>query len=72
MGVAVVKNAELQDFGNDAGEQNWSIICSQGRVILSKQWREISTFPVNQLPCLSGRWVPGIPRGLYCEQPSPR
>ena len=55
MGVAVVKNAELQDFGNDAGEQNWSIICSQGRVILSKQWREISTFPVNQLPCLSGR-----------------
>ena len=72
MGVAVVKNAELEDFGNDAGGQNWSIICCQDRVILSKQWRKISTFSVNQLPCLSGRWVPGIPRGFHCEQPSPR
>ena len=27
---------------------------------------------VNQLPRLSGRWVPGIPRGFHCGQPAPR
>ena len=27
---------------------------------------------VNQLPRLSARWVPGIPRGLHCGQPAPR
>ena len=26
----------------------------------------------NQLPRLSGRWVPGIPRGFHCGQPAPR
>ena len=26
----------------------------------------------NQLPRLSGRWVPGIPRGCHCGQPAPR
>ena len=27
---------------------------------------------VNQLPHLSGRWVPGLPGGFYCGQPAPR
>ena len=27
---------------------------------------------INQLPRLSGRWVPGIPRGFHCGQPAPR
>ena len=26
----------------------------------------------SQLPRLSGRWVPGIPRGFHCGQPAPR
>ena len=26
----------------------------------------------NQLPHLSGRWVPGIPRGFHSGQPAPR
>ena len=26
----------------------------------------------HQLPRLSGRWVPGIPRGFHCGQPAPR
>ena len=26
----------------------------------------------NQLPRLSGRWVPGTPRGFHCGQPAPR
>ena len=26
----------------------------------------------NQLARLSGRWVPGIPRGFHCGQPAPR
>ena len=26
----------------------------------------------NQLPRLSGRWVPGIPRSFHCGQPAPR
>ena len=25
-----------------------------------------------RLPCLSGRWVLGIPRGFHCGQPAPR
>ena len=25
---------------------------------------------INQLPCLRGRWVPGIPRGFLCGQPT--
>ena len=27
---------------------------------------------LNQLPRLSGRWVPGIPLGFHCGQPAPR
>ena len=27
---------------------------------------------INQLPHLSGRRVPGIPRGFHCGQPAPR
>ena len=27
---------------------------------------------INQLPRLSGGWVPGIPRGFHCGQPAPR
>ena len=26
----------------------------------------------NQLPYLSGRWVPGIPRGFHSGKPAPR
>ena len=32
----------------------------------------VTFFQFNQLPRLSGRWVPGIPRGFYCGQPAPR
>ena len=30
----------------------------------------LTTF--NQLPLLSGRWVPGILKGVHCGQPAPR
>ena len=38
---------------------------------ISVFYLELKCF-INQLPRLSGRWVPGIPRGLHCGQPAPR
>ena len=39
---------------------SFSVLCSEFNMIF------------NQVPRLSGRRVPGIPRGFHCGQPAPR
>ena len=60
-------------IAKDSNPKEFICLCPLGRVGVQCETGTCRlSLLINQLPRLSGRWVPGIPRGFHCGQPAPR
>ena len=56
--------------GRQREEDSKPYVTSGTIILFEDNFRQLHR-PFNQLPRLSGRWVPWIPRGFHCGQPAP-